>query len=81
MEKTYTFTNHEELTLFDAIVTALLFEQDNYNHAVRENNKILAKIELGEINELKALLRRFSPNVPDSELFKFLYLNYEGGDE
>ena len=69
MENTYTFTDREEQLLIFAICTALTSTQESYNFYARHSDMDHAEEELKDINELKALYKRFLPNLPDSELF------------
>ena len=69
MGNTYTFTNREEQLLIYAIYDSLTTTQKSYNFYVRHSDMELAEKELKEIDELKALYKRFLPNLPDSELF------------
>lgn len=69
MENTYTFTNREEQLLIYAIREALTSTLESYNFYARHSDMEHAEEEIKEINELKALYKRFLPNLPDSELF------------
>lgn len=84
MENTYTFTSREMELLTFAIYNALFSSQESYSFNVRYNDMELAEIALKDLNDFKALYKRFFPNLSDSELFDELFVdglpNNQGGE-
>lgn len=71
MENTYTFTLREEQLLIYAIAEAISSTEKSINFYARHSDMELAENERKDLNDLKALYKRFLPHLTDDEIFAF----------
>lgn len=69
MDDTYTFTSREIHLLIYSILEGIASSQRSFDFYARRGDMKIAENDRKDLIELKALYKRFLPNLSDYELF------------